>query len=116
MNIVLLTGDLMVISRVSGAAAQLSIQLQTAANSQQAIRLCRDDAARVLVLDLATPSLDVAELVAAVKKGGAAAPTIVAFGPHVHEERLAAAREAGCNRVVSRGQFMGQLDTLIQPA
>lgn len=114
MTVVLLTGDLVVMSRVAGAAAQNSVDVQTAPNAQQAVQSCIEHSARMLVVDLSTPSLDVAELVAAVKANQEAAPTIVAFGPHVHEERLAAARDAGCDRVVSRGQFFGQLDTLLQ--
>jgi CheY-like chemotaxis protein len=114
MTLVLLSGDLMVMSRVAGAATQQGLELQTAANSQQAVDSCRQHAARMLIVDLSMPSLDVAELVADVKTSNDRAPTIVAFGPHVHEARLAAARAAGCDRVVSRGQFMGQLDALLQ--
>ncbi len=114
MTIVLLSGDLMVVSRVAGAAAQQRLELQTAANAQQAVEACRKHATHMLIVDLSTPSLDVAELVAAVKADNDRAPTILAFGPHVHEERLAAARAAGCDRVVSRGQFMGQIDTQLQ--
>ena len=39
---------------------------------------------------------------------------VVAFGPHVHEERLAAAREAGCDVVVSRGKFFAELDAILK--
>jgi DNA-binding response OmpR family regulator len=114
MNVVLLSGDLMVVSRVAGAASQAGAELRTAANATQAAELCRENSARVLIVDLSTPALDVAALVAALNAGSASTPTIIAFGPHVHEERLAAAREAGCDRVVSRGQFMGQLEELLQ--
>ncbi len=34
---------------------------------------------------------------------------IVAFGPHVHESRLAAATQAGCSPVLSRGQLTARL-------
>ena len=114
MTIVLLSSDLMVVSRVAGAVAQQGSELRTFADSQQAAKSCRNLGARMLIVDLATPALDIANLVSTVKDGSDTAPTIVAFGPHVHEERLAAACEAGCDRVVSRGQFMGQLDTLLQ--
>jgi DNA-binding NarL/FixJ family response regulator len=114
MTVVLLTGDLVVMSRVSGAAAQKSVDVQTASNARQAAESCREHSAQMLIVDLSTPSLNVAELVAAVNIDNDSPPTIVAFGPHVHEERLAAARDAGCDRVVSRGQFFGQLDTLLQ--
>jgi hypothetical protein len=36
----------------------------------------------------------------------------VAFGPHVHRERLVAAQAAGCRRVWSRGQLHQQADEL----
>jgi CheY-like chemotaxis protein len=114
MTIVLLSGDLMIVSRVAGAAAQVGAQLKSAAAAEEAVEMCRAHAAGMLIIDLSTRSLDFAQLVAAVKSGNEHPPTIVAFGPHVHEERLAAARDAGCDRVVSRGQFMGQLETLLQ--
>jgi len=39
---------------------------------------------------------------------------VVAFGPHVHEERLAAAREAGCDEVLSRGEFFARVNAIVQ--
>jgi hypothetical protein len=41
-------------------------------------------------------------------------PGVVAFGPHVETERLAAAREAGADEVLTRGAFTQQLPTLIR--
>jgi hypothetical protein len=38
---------------------------------------------------------------------------IVAYAPHVHEDRLRAATEAGCNEVLSRGQFDRQMDDIL---
>jgi hypothetical protein len=40
-------------------------------------------------------------------------PRVIAFGPHVHEERLQAARKAGCDEVVSRGQFFAQVEGML---
>jgi CheY-like chemotaxis protein len=114
MTVVLLTGDLMVMSRVAGAAARSAVTLLTASNGLQAVEFCRSQAAELLVIDLTMPSVDVAELVVAVRCTVNAAPKVIAFGPHVHEERLAAARAAGCDDVVSRGQFFGQIDTILQ--
>lgn len=114
MTVVLLSADIMIVSRVAGAAALLGLQLQTAADTLQAIAACRATSARMLMVDLSTASLDIVELAISVKSRGDEVPTILAFGPHVHEERLAAARDAGCDRVLSRGQFLGQLDTLLR--
>jgi DNA-binding response OmpR family regulator len=114
MTVVLLTGDLLAMSRVAGAAARSGVTLLTASTAQQAASLCKSHAVDLLIVDLTTPSLDVAGLVVAVKSVANAAPKTVAFGPHVHEERLAAARDAGCDHVVSRGQFFSQLDAILQ--
>ncbi len=43
-------------------------------------------------------------------------PRIVAFGPHVREDLLAAAREAGADEVLTRSAFVRRLPALLQPA
>ena len=113
MTVVLLTTDLMTMSRIDGAASRSGVRLQIASSAQQAATLCRLNSAGLLIVDLSSPSLDLSELVAAVKACDAA-PKIIAFGPHVHEDRLAAARDAGCDEVISRGQFFGQMDDLLR--
>jgi hypothetical protein len=40
-------------------------------------------------------------------------PQVVAFGPHVHETLLVAAEAAGCDLVLSRGQFFSRLDEIV---
>jgi hypothetical protein len=37
----------------------------------------------------------------------------VAYAPHVHEQLLQAAAEAGCNEVFTRGQFDRQMEDII---
>ena len=80
----------------------------------QAVELCEADDATTLIVDLSMASLGVASLVSRLKSNASSHPRIVAFGPHVHEQRLAAAREAGCDLVVSRGQFFLQLETILK--
>jgi hypothetical protein len=46
-------------------------------------------------------------------KAASAATRVIAFGPHVHEDRLAAARAAGCDSVLSRGQFFSQAENVL---
>jgi DNA-binding response OmpR family regulator len=113
MSIVLLSGDLLVVSRVAGAAAEFGAKLDSATTVEQAASACSELSADILIVDLATPALDIAALAAAVRSAADGKPKIVAFGPHVHEARLAAAREAGCDEVVSRGQFFGQLESIL---
>ena len=44
----------------------------------------------------------------------AGATRLVAFGPHVHKAKLAAAAAAGFGLVLSRGQFYAQMDELLK--
>lgn len=114
MSAVLLSGDLMVVSRVEGAASRVGLPLRVAATAARAEELCREQSTRLLVVDLTAPLLDIAALTTAMKALCDGGPRIVAFGPHVHEARLAAAREAGCDSVVSRGQFFAQIDAILE--
>ncbi len=113
MTVVLLSSDLTVLSRVEGAATRVGKKVRIAANESQAAELCNVDEASTLIVDLSMPSIDIAALNVQLKSNKAAATRVVAFGPHVHEERLAAARNAGCDLVVSRGQFFSQLDAIL---
>jgi CheY-like chemotaxis protein len=113
MNVVLLSGDLTVLPRVEAAAARLNATVLTAAASKQAIDACREKPESVLIIDLASPQFDLGGLVQALRSSGESPAWIIAFGPHVHEERLNEARQAGCDEVISRGQFFAKLDTYL---
>lgn len=114
MTAVLLSGDLMVVSRVEGAAKLAGATIQAVSNAPRAFAVCEAEAAQVLVIDLATAAIDLAALVSQLRASRGPSLRIVAFGPHVHEDKLAAAREAGCDVVVSRGQFFSQVDTILR--
>jgi AmiR/NasT family two-component response regulator len=109
MRVVLVSNDLMVVSRVQGPAARVGADVRSAGAADVLTHVPID----LVIVDLATPRLELEALVAELKSAGDTAPRIVAFGPHVHEDRLAAAREAGCDVVMSRGQFFAQVDAII---
>jgi CheY-like chemotaxis protein len=113
MIFVLLTRDLMVVSRVEGTAASLDATVRSAADGARAIEICLAERPDCLLIDLATPELDIDWLLKQLAAEGAHRPRVVAFGPHVHAERLVAAREAGCDVVVSRGEFFARLASII---
>ncbi len=113
MAVVLLSSDLTVLSRVEGVATRLGQAVQSASGESRAVELCKAAAAATLVVDLSMSTLDLASLVNQLKSGEGATIRVVAFGPHVHEQRLTAAREAGCDLVVSRGQFFSQLESIL---
>jgi DNA-binding NarL/FixJ family response regulator len=81
-------------------------------SAAQAVHNCGLENPQLVIIDLATAELDVKKLIESLQLNDSV-PRVVAFGPHVHEEKLAAAREAGCDDVISRGQFFSQLDAIL---
>ena len=67
-----------------------------------------------VILDLSTAGLNPRELVPQLRPRLADGGRIVAFGPHVHTATLAAAEEAGCDLVVSRGEFHARVDDYLR--
>jgi len=107
--VLLYSTDLMLLSSVSGAAQSLGVgfrSLRAVAEAGEQLRV----AETVLCVDLAS-NVDVCELGAACSE--AVLGRAIAFGPHVHVLRLEAARVAGFGLVVSRGQFVMQLLSLL---
>jgi hypothetical protein len=56
-----------------------------------------------VVADVETAGLDLPGLITAL--GEPPRPRVVAFGPHVHTAKLDAARDAGCDAILTRGQI-----------
>ena len=114
--VLLYSADLMAASRVEGAAARAGVAFSTVSTPAQLAAKLDQETVQLVIVDLSSPGLDVSALVDTVRKGRPAPPPIIAFGPHVHEPLLAAAREAGCDEVVSRGQFFAKLDEFVRRA
>ena len=102
MKCLYITTDLMFSSRVSGVAQRVGVDLQTSgpATVVEGLSIAPD----LVIIDLSTPGISIAELVMQVKAGVPSA-RVIAYGPHVHEAKLAAAQAAGCDAVFTRGQF-----------
>ncbi len=113
MKLLLFSNDLMIGARVEGAARQHGLTMVTVGNQAVAIDAVREDDCRLLVVDLRMPSLDVRALVKAVRDCRDDNLPIVACAPHVHEAKLAAAREAGCDAVITRGQLDRELGEIV---
>jgi len=101
-----LSSDLMFSSRVMSAAKVQGVAITLVADQAKLADKITADC-KLALIDL---SLDRLNLPAAVRaiKAGAPAAEVVAYGPHVDEELLADAKEAGCNLVLTRGQFNHQ--------
>jgi DNA-binding response OmpR family regulator len=113
MNVVLLSRDLMLLSRTQGAANTLGITLRNANTGEQAIEFANDSDCRGVVIDLRTPGLSIIALVGALRTSHGSEFSVAACGPHVHEASLNAAREAGCDIVATRGQFERDAEAIL---
>ncbi len=91
-TVLLLTADLATSSKVSGAAAREGVTLAVALNAVSLTEKAVESRPALVILDLGTPRLVVADVVARLQALAAPPQRIVAFGPHVHEGLLQAAR------------------------
>ena len=103
----------MLVASAQGIAERHGFELLLAANAGKVISACNNDLSVILlVIDLRTPGLDVGDLVADVLRFKPIL-RIAAMAPHVHTESLAAAHEAGCDEIFTRGQFDARFDALL---
>jgi DNA-binding NarL/FixJ family response regulator len=112
MTVLALISDLMMQSQVSAAGERVGTTVQTVSTADSLLSAAETTDTRLVILDLSHPGLQVSELLAKLKVVRPAA-AIIAFGPHVHKDRLAAAEAAGCTAVMSRGQFHATIDQVV---
>jgi CheY-like chemotaxis protein len=112
MNALLLSNDLMTQSKVSDACRIAGFEFKAAPTMERLIESVTESA--IVILDLAMPNYDVAALVSQLHSLPAAPGAILAFGPHVHEARLQAAADAGCDAIFARGQFFAQTAAILE--
>ena len=108
-----LISELATQSQATAAATRSAAVLKTVASELALLAEAEQNPPGLVILDLSHPGLSAAELVPRLKALLGSQVTIVAFGPHVHHERLEAARQAGCDVVISRGQFHAQIDQIL---
>ncbi len=111
MSAVLVSSDMMVSSRLSNTAQRANVPL-TIALSAGDLTSQLSGQTRLVIVDLTQPGLNIVEAVSAVRTIAPAAK-ILAFGPHVDEELLAEASAAGCDLVLSNGQFHREQESLL---
>ncbi|QEG34059.1 hypothetical protein [Bythopirellula goksoeyrii] len=112
MSIVLLSRDLMLSSKLEGAARRVDQTLKVIGTDEAVLESVAD--CRVMVVDLEIPGLDIDELVQNLKARSPEGIQVIAYAPHVRTEKLAAAKEAGCDLVVSRGQIMSDAESILR--
>jgi DNA-binding NarL/FixJ family response regulator len=112
-NIVLLSADLMTQSRIEAAAQRCGLALRSTSDSASLLTKCAEPPAALVIVDLTLSTVDIASVVTQLKSLPESQPAVIAFGPHVHQALLDAANQAGCDEVLSRGQFFAQVDTIL---
>jgi CheY-like chemotaxis protein len=105
MSVLYLSKDLFFTSRVSATARTAGAEFHVVGSTEDLLTRCIKDGCTLVILDLDTPGLDPARIVGALRDSLGESPSILGFGSHVHEARLKAARLAGCDQVLTRGQF-----------
>ncbi len=113
MKLLLVSGDLILSARVVGAARSCGLEMITVAEPSRASEVC-DDSCKLVLVDLRCPGLDISSLVDSLRHERSSDLSIIACGPHVHEQRLEAARQAGCDVVVTRGQLERDAEAIFQ--
>ena len=119
LKILLVSPDLMATSRIAGLCREAGASLETLRSLADVPHGGPHD---VVLLDLQALAEDPAVVVTRARVlasrqrlvDGERRLTIVAFGPHVARERLALARDAGADDVVSRGELLGGFAGLLR--
>jgi len=112
MSVLFLSSDLVFSSRLAAAGQRLGINVSTVSSIDAAVERIQGNLIELVVCDLSAPGAEPQALVAGLRREQANL-AIVAYAPHVHEKRLEAATEAGCNEVLTRGQFDRQMDEIL---
>lgn len=110
-DVLFVSADLFLGSRVRAAADSQGRVLTVAASGSMAFKRLQESAFRLVIIDLETPGVDVSQLVQ--QRGEAGLPRFLAYGPHVRAAMLKAARDAGCDEVLTRGQFDATMNDIL---
>jgi hypothetical protein len=113
-TILALVNDLFFYSKIRQTARQLGVELLPAQPERLAVQAAERSAGAVLV-ELGSGLESALQAVRALKADPAlSAVRVVAFGSHVQTDVLEAARQAGCDEVLGRGEFTARLPEILQ--
>ena len=114
MAIVFLTTDLMSVSRINQAVRECGAMMTMVGTVDDVISQCQTGNVRLVLADLSASGCAIGELASRVRDSQSPDAAIVAFGPHVHVALLQAAHDAGCDEVITRGQFDAKAEEMIR--
>jgi len=102
----LLCDDLIFASRITATARAAGLAVRSARTAEQVEALARQQPPPCVLVDLANPTLRVADFLGRLRAACSPMPFVVAYGSHVDTATLRAAREAGCDVVLPRSKFV----------
>jgi len=106
MSLLILTADLMFSSRAQMAARSVGKQAHLAMSLPRAVEVLAENEVTTVCVDLGAPGIEAAAALTALREASRVQPLrTIAYAPHVHEAKLAAAQAAGYDAVLTRGQF-----------
>ncbi len=115
-RVLALVDDLLFLSRIREAARGTGAEVRAVRAPADLVAAAREGG-RLVLVDADSSRLPWPDAVSALRSDASCASIpVVAFLSHVHAERAAAARAAGCTRVLARGAFVQELPRLIAAA
>jgi CheY-like chemotaxis protein len=115
-RVLALVDDLLFLSRIREAARGAAAEVRAVRGRADLVAAARDGG-RLVLVDADSSHLPWADAVGTLRSDPSLASLpVVAFLSHVHAARGAAARAAGCTRVLARGAFVQELPRLIAAA
>jgi hypothetical protein len=107
---IMICDDLIFFSRVASTARAAGLTVKQARTAAAAIEHARQDCPGGVIVDLHAEGLNLPGLLAGLREVCPVMPRVTSFGSHVAAELLRAAREAGCDLVLPRSQFVKELE------
>jgi DNA-binding NarL/FixJ family response regulator len=111
MKILAAIHDLMFSSKVNAAAKGRAISwLPRGSKVAEQVAAQKPD---VLLIDLGAQQLDAVNAIKEIKSGDAKGTVVIGYLDHTRADLIEAARAAGCDQVLSKGEFARRLPELL---
>jgi DNA-binding NarL/FixJ family response regulator len=109
-RILAIVPDLLIEVQIEGAAKRLNAIVETV-SAQQAPDLIASTRPELVIIDLATPGVEIEVIVSAARE---AQVSVAGFYPHVEDKLRRAAKGAGIEHVYARSRFLRELPAILQ--
>ncbi len=112
MSALLVSADLLATSKLAAAAQRAGSSCQVIASAGNLAERLSATPKQLVVIDLASTRVDLAVLVAQLRAASPSHRRSLAFGPHVHEDRLKSRARRRLRPGPCRGQFHAQAEAI----